>query len=94
MIQKFCKKSFLILVLAIFAGSFWATDHARGEAVTIEDMAGRSVSIEGSVQRIVCAGPRARPLIKKNKIKKKGAGGGGGGKKKTGGAFSYTQPFF
>ena len=86
MIQKFCKKSFLILVLAIFAGSFWATDHARGEAVTIEDMAGRSVSIEGSVQRIVCAGPGALRLIKKKKVQKKGGGGGGRGKKKNGGA--------
>ncbi|MFY9383054.1 MAG: hypothetical protein WAP14_03450, partial [Acetomicrobium sp.] len=94
MIQKFCKKSFLILVLAIFAGSFWATDHARGEAVTIEDMAGRSVSIEGSVQRIVCAGPGALRLITYMNVQDKVVGVEEMEKDPTGRPYAYANPSF
>ena len=59
MIEKFCKKSFLILVLALFAATFWATDHARGETIMVEDMAGRSVSVEVLSRGSFVQGPGA-----------------------------------
>ena len=92
MIEKFCKKSFLILVLALFAATFWATDHARGETIMVEDMAGRSVSVESPVQRIVCAGPGALRLITYMNVQDKVVGVEEMEKDPTGRPYAYANP--
>lgn len=94
MIEKFCKKSFLILVLALFAATFWATDHARGETIMVEDMAGRSVSVESPVQRIVCAGPGALRLITYMNVQDKVVGVEEMEKDPTGRPYAYANPSF